>query len=357
MGLFSRRRPPVTTALDVRAEQRLLTEAVLRSAASLIASEDDAHTTITRHCETLTVLAPHIVLAWTWFGPSATARIEPQVVAGRASAYGRTLSIERSLLTEIGPAFRTLAGKQLEPFRVSTMSLFRPWRQAAAEHGVCSVLALPLQSTVESQSGLFVLYADVEDYFDHVGVGVFDALGHLIGAVLSRAGRNAELARAANCDALTGLSNRHAVALLDPELRRITAHDQPVSVVMLDLDHFKTVNDTYGHHAGDLVLTHFAHLVASTLRREDGFGRLGGEEFMLLFPNIEPAGLTHIVNRVLEMVRAGRPLPNVPEFGYTCSAGVAMMEPGLDATENINKADRAVYAAKAQGRNRLEWAT
>lgn len=163
--------------------------------------------------------------------------------------------------------------------------------------------------------------------------------------------------RAAQTDALTGTSNRaHILPQLDQRLDQLRTTGQPCGVVMLDLDHFKRVNDTHGHHAGDLVLTHFAHLVASTLRREDGFGRLGGEEFMLLFPNIEPAVMTQIVNRVLEMVRASAPLPEVPDFGYTCSAGLAMLEPGLDAIENIRQADRAVYAAKAKGRNRLEWA-
>ena len=164
--------------------------------------------------------------------------------------------------------------------------------------------------------------------------------------------------RAAQIDALTGISNRaHILQQLDQRLEQLRTAGQPCGVVMLDLDHFKRVNDTHGHHAGDLVLKHFAHLVASTLRREDGFGRLGGEEFMLLFPNIEPTAITHIVSRVLEMVRAAAPLPDVPGFSYTCSAGVALLQPELDAIENIRQADRAVYAAKANGRNRLEWAT
>ena len=164
--------------------------------------------------------------------------------------------------------------------------------------------------------------------------------------------------RAAQIDVLTGISNRaHILMQLDQRLEQLRTAGQPCGVVMLDLDHFKRVNDTYGHHAGDLVLTHFARLVASTLRREDGFGRLGGEEFMLLFPNIEPTTMTQIVRQMLKIVQASAPLPEVPDFGYTCSAGVAMLQPGLDAIENIRNADRAVYAAKANGRNRLEWAT
>ncbi|MDR7307658.1 diguanylate cyclase domain-containing protein [Rhodoferax saidenbachensis] len=163
--------------------------------------------------------------------------------------------------------------------------------------------------------------------------------------------------RAAQTDALTGISNRaHILQQLDQRLEQLRTSGQTCGVVILDLDHFKCVNDTHGHHAGDLVLTHFARLVAGTLRREDGFGRLGGEEFMLLFPNIEAAALTLTVSRVLELVRAAAPLSDVPDFSYTCSAGVAMLKAELDAKANICNADRAAYAAKANGRDRLEWA-
>jgi diguanylate cyclase (GGDEF)-like protein len=355
MDLFSRWRPASQPALAVRDEQRRLTEAVLRSAASLIASDDDARTTITRHCETLTALVPHIMLAWTWFGPSAATRIEPQVMAGPAAAYARTLCIERSLLTEIGPAFRTLAGKQLEPFNVSTLSPFGPWRQAAAQHGVRSVLALPLKSTFDDQSGLFVLYADVERYFEQVGVGVFDALGHLFSAVLSRAARNAELARAANCDALTGLSNRHAVALLDPELRRITAHDKPVSVVMLDIDHFKHINDQHGHPAGDQVLRLVARLLQATVRQTDTVARWGGEEFVVCLPGTDlPMALA--VAEKLRHNLAAEDLALAPGLTtrVTASLGVAELQAGESVVQGITRADQALYAAKHGGRDRVQ---
>ena len=163
--------------------------------------------------------------------------------------------------------------------------------------------------------------------------------------------------RAAQTDVLTGISNRaHIRQQLDQRLEQLRTAGQPCGVVMLDLDHFKRVNDTHGHHAGDLVLKHFAHLVAGTLRREDGFGRLGGEEFMLLLPNITHAALEQTVGRVLEKVRSARPLPEVPDFAYTCSAGLTMLDPSQDAAHNMRRADHALYAAKAQGRDQLVWA-
>jgi diguanylate cyclase (GGDEF)-like protein len=183
----------------------------------------------------------------------------------------------------------------------------------------------------------------------------FDITAMRVGERALRLDRDGAL-RAAQTDALTGISNRaHALQQLDLRLDQLCTQQQPCGLVMLDLDHFKRVNDTYGHTGGDQVLTHFAHLVGSILRREDGFGRLGGEEFMLLLPNIEPTALEQMVGRVLNMVRQAHPLPEVPAFTYTCSAGLVMLDSDQDAVENMRNADRALYVAKAQGRDRLMW--
>ncbi|WP_296508162.1 sensor domain-containing diguanylate cyclase [Rhodoferax sp.] len=163
--------------------------------------------------------------------------------------------------------------------------------------------------------------------------------------------------RAAQTDPLTGISNRsHVLQLLEAQLAQLSARQRPCGLVMLDLDHFKRVNDTYGHVAGDAVLRHFAQLVAGTLRLEDGFGRLGGEEFMLLVPGIEPDDLARKIGLLLAQVRESVPLPEVPAFRYTCSAGLLMLSPELDAIQNIRDADRALYVAKRSGRDRWAWA-
>lgn len=163
--------------------------------------------------------------------------------------------------------------------------------------------------------------------------------------------------RAAQVDALTGISNRaHVLQQLDTRLDQLRQHGQPCGLVLLDLDHFKRINDTHGHMGGDLVLTAFARLVEATLRRDDGFGRLGGEEFMLLLPNVTPQTLALAVDRVLSKVAAAQPLPDVPGFRFTCSAGAAMLDPALDAVHNMRQVDMALYAAKARGRNQWVWA-
>ena len=163
--------------------------------------------------------------------------------------------------------------------------------------------------------------------------------------------------RAAQVDALTGVSNRpHLMQQLAQRATELQERGQPCGIVMLDLDHFKAVNDNYGHHSGDLVLKHFAHLVAKVLRREDGFGRLGGEEFLLICPKVDAASLERLVARLLKQIAGAAPLPEVPDFHYSCSAGLVMLASDVDPQDSLRAADRALYQAKARGRAQLIWA-
>ena len=163
--------------------------------------------------------------------------------------------------------------------------------------------------------------------------------------------------RAAMTDALTGLSNRaHILSLLEQQIERVAHGTHSCGLVLIDLDHFKQVNDRYGHEAGDTVLRHFAQLLPQVLRREDCYGRVGGEEFVLLLPNVHTHGLTSSVQRLISMLPLCRPLEEIPEFFYTCSAGVTLLQPGDSTSCAMRRADEALYAAKHQGRNRLVWA-
>ena len=163
--------------------------------------------------------------------------------------------------------------------------------------------------------------------------------------------------RAAQTDALTGISNRaHIMQQLQACLKLQHLGRKPCGLVMMDLDHFKEVNDTYGHHNGDLVLKHFTSTVFATLRRLDGFGRMGGEEFMLLLPDTEPRQMVLIMERILELIRQSVPLPDHPDFRYTCSAGLLLLSSDLDAQTAYKLADSALYAAKKAGRDQFKWA-
>ena len=154
--------------------------------------------------------------------------------------------------------------------------------------------------------------------------------------------------KAAQTDELTGLSNRrHMMRRLDT----IIAGGTSGCIAMLDLDRFKSINDRYGHEAGDAVLIDFARRVGHTVRRGDEFGRIGGEEFLFLLPRTDIDQAVRLLDRIRDQVRAASPLPHVPEFRYTVSIGVTAIQPGNTAADVLSRADRACYAAKRNGRD------
>ena len=159
--------------------------------------------------------------------------------------------------------------------------------------------------------------------------------------------------RSAQSDALTGLSNRtHIVQQAD----RLIDQGRPFALVLLDLDHFKRINDRYGHSAGDEVILDFARHLQACTRREDGVGRVGGEEFTLLLPGCDRTQTEVIATRLFARVRASRPLCDAPGQGYTASAGLALLQPGESARQLYNRADQALYRAKDAGRDQWAWA-
>ncbi len=161
--------------------------------------------------------------------------------------------------------------------------------------------------------------------------------------------------KASQTDELTGISNRrYMMAQLEAMIRSQPVRG-PVSgcISILDIDFFKGINDLYGHQTGDEILLDFARRVHPIVRRHDCFGRIGGEEFMLIFPETTLAEGEWIIDRVLETVRTARPLLSVPLFSYTCSAGIAALEPGETTREIYSRADAALYDAKHSGRDRM----
>jgi diguanylate cyclase (GGDEF)-like protein len=309
---------------------------------------------VQQFCEALTRASPHLRLCWVWFGDASTPVIEPAIVSGPASAFAHELRIPRTVLTERGPAFRALAGRCAEPFNVSAWSLYGPWREAAQRHDVRAVIALPLVPPLDQRRGLFVLYADVPDYFDLVGVALFEALAELVSSVLSHSARHQQLEHAAHTDMLTGLPNRaHAQALVEALLAE--ASQRPMSVLLLDLDHFKHVNDRHGHAMGDAVLHGCADALRQALRRHDGVARWGGEEFMVWLPQTDLPGALAVADKLRLALAGQRHQPPRPAaaFGVTGSIGVAEVRRGELLLDALARADRAMYQAKQGGRDRV----
>ncbi len=165
-----------------------------------------------------------------------------------------------------------------------------------------------------------------------------------------------ELDRQASYDGLTGTLNRRAFErLAEGEWSRAVRHDQPLSVLVLDLDRFKSLNDTHGHDAGDIWLKSFAELCRGLLRREDLLCRYGGEEFIALLPQTSLEQAMQAAERIRRSVEGMRISHNGTDIAVTVSIGVATWnETVTDLKTMIAAADRALYRAKAAGRNRVE---
>jgi diguanylate cyclase (GGDEF)-like protein len=160
--------------------------------------------------------------------------------------------------------------------------------------------------------------------------------------------------KASHTDELTGIANRRSVnARVVEMLERHGRSGINGCLCLLDLDNFKALNDRLGHQQGDLVLRDFAARIVLMLRRGDCFGRVGGEEFALVLPRTIPEQATLIVERMLGAIRVARPLVDRPDVGYTFSAGIAAVESGDTAASLFGRADKALYAAKMSGRNRI----
>ncbi len=160
----------------------------------------------------------------------------------------------------------------------------------------------------------------------------------------------AQMHQLAHTDALTSTTNRRAMqAQLEAELERARRYNRPFALLLADLDHFKNVNDTYGHPVGDQVLREVALRLQQHLRESDTLARWGGEEFLVLAPETDLHQAQHLAWRLLEAVRQA-PMAGVP---VTLSLGVACYREGDSVAALLSRADEAMYRAKAAGRNQV----
>ena len=163
------------------------------------------------------------------------------------------------------------------------------------------------------------------------------------------------LRRLVSEDELTGVySRRHILSLAEQEWERASCHEMPFSLLLLDVDHFKQINDTYGHEVGDTVLQRLTQVCRSQLRSSDAFGRIGGEEFLVLLPKTGEGGAIGVGEHLrsaletTELYVGGQPLQ------ITISLGAASKQPHTpDLKALLKDADDALYTAKSMGRNQL----
>ena len=162
-----------------------------------------------------------------------------------------------------------------------------------------------------------------------------------------------DMSRLAHTDALTGLANRRALQdTIDQRIADAQRYDRPLSLLMLDLDLFKAINDRHGHPVGDAVLRETAALLIAVLRANDVIGRWGGEEFVVIAPETDELAAQQLAERCRAELDE-HAFEQVPE-GVTASIGVASFHPDDTARDLVKRADDALYEAKRAGRNRVE---
>jgi diguanylate cyclase (GGDEF)-like protein len=170
--------------------------------------------------------------------------------------------------------------------------------------------------------------------------------------------RNALLYReainAARIDALTQIGNRHALnQALQTEMVIAERYQQPFSLLIIDIDHFKAINDDHGHLVGDQVLRAVAKNLQDKLRRSDTVYRYGGEEFVVLLRNTDVNGAAFIAERLRQAVECAAVRGSQGAISVTISTGIAAFEHGTSQTALLDRADKALYQAKQSGRNRV----
>jgi diguanylate cyclase (GGDEF)-like protein len=164
-----------------------------------------------------------------------------------------------------------------------------------------------------------------------------------------------QMALLATTDDLTGVANRRAFFEQADNARMLALRmRRPIALMMLDIDHFKQLNDRFGHATGDHALAVFSQTVRATLREHDIMGRLGGEEFALALPGTDREGALQAAERLRQAVTEAPLITSGASYTMTVSVGVVLIDPNETLTAALARADHGLYAAKSAGRNRVE---
>ncbi|HWQ15079.1 MAG TPA: sensor domain-containing diguanylate cyclase [Roseiflexaceae bacterium] len=254
-----------------------------------------------------------------------------------------------------GHVVRTRRNLYLDNLTEQVMRDFGSWYFGQPEHQVRSVLAVPLR-VGERIIGVISTQAYAPHAYSPTDIEIFEQLAANAAIALENARLFAETRRLAITDPLMGVFNRrHFFELARGELERARRYHHPLAIVMLDIDEFKRINDTYGHLVGDQVLRGVAARCKSALRTVDVLGRYGGEELVVLLPETGPVGALEAAER-LRLSIAQTPIDAEGiQVAVTASLGVTTWTPAADTRleDLLDAADRALYEAKRRGRNQV----
>ena len=228
----------------------------------------------------------------------------------------------------------------------------KEWANITPEEG--TIIHLPIINGHE-QLGILLLLTSMERHLGRDQALALDSAMRHFALSIKNARRFQRMQLHADYDALTKVhSRRHFESRMEEALQHVTRYGEPLSILMMDIDHFKRINDTRGHHVGDIVLREVASLVIGAIRTTDYCARYGGEEFVILLPHTTSKKAMNLAERIRKTIAAhtfivdgGDPLE------LTVSLGLASIEPGSLKSKQalLNEADAALYVAKASGRN------
>lgn len=230
-----------------------------------------------------------------------------------------------------------------------------PLSKLTRDEGIQCLICLPLASHAE-KLGVVYFYRKERDSFDPEDIELLVTFARLAAQAVENAQLHARVDQEARIDALTGLLNRRAFdRCLDDEQKRAQRYEKPYALMMIDIDHFKRINDSYGHPAGDAVLKALGRVLMEQCRDVDIVARYGGEEFAVILPEISGGTAKSVAERVLSAV-SGTPfkLPDGREIDVTVTIGISCYPNcAVDGPAAVNTADQALYVAKEAGRNRV----
>jgi diguanylate cyclase (GGDEF)-like protein len=223
---------------------------------------------------------------------------------------------------------------------------------------VRSVACHPVEKDGEMLALLYLASKPDERALGEPDMQIVQGIRSLLADALLRARQYAEVQKMATVDALTGLLNRQQMgSILETEAERASRYRFSTSLVMIDLDHFKQINDTHGHARGDAVLRAFARILRQGTRRVDHMFRYGGEEFLSVLPHIPKENAKIYAERIRRTTAENLHLLAKLDEPLTISLGIAALpDDGQDIGQVLEKADAALYRAKEAGRDRVELA-
>ncbi|MBV5339872.1 MAG: diguanylate cyclase [Deltaproteobacteria bacterium] len=306
-------------------------------------------------CDALVSSSECVCLAWMYLGNPGSEAIRPSYSAGKASGYAREVVLDLSPEAINCPSRRSLAKNEPVLIKVNSDPSFEIWRENALRYGFKEGLTLPIGDPDHPFRGLIVLFADTENYFEQIGLEPFIAFAQLATVALNQARMKMSLEEMAAVDPLTNLLNRRALQeILNREYACAKRSVKPFSMILIDLDRFKMLNDNYGHDLGDRFLLGISEIAKKTLRTSDWLSRWGGEEFLAILPDTDENGALNIAERLREKIEEFSIKLNTLHIKTSASIGIATYPRDGDTPEFLIKAaDAALYEAKKTGRNRV----